>query len=73
MMQYHHFPPGEEPEVLTCMSPRCTEGKHAECSGILSVRELRAMGAKLTNAERIISEGEIVFCVCPCHQKPGRS
>jgi hypothetical protein len=57
MMEWHHFLPGEEPEVLTCISPNCEEGKHGECAGILSHQ----------NAEGL---EESVFCVCACHKKP---
>lgn len=32
-LEWHEFPEGEEPEVLTGISTFCDEGKHAECPG----------------------------------------
>jgi len=54
-MEWHEFPEGEEPEVLTGVSGFCDQGEHAECPGHAPSEE---------------HGGETVFCVCPCHQVP---
>lgn len=33
-MEWHEFPEGEEPVILTGVSNFCSEGKHAECPGL---------------------------------------
>jgi len=54
-MEWHRFPEGEEPRVLTGISGFCSEGKHAECPGHAKSEE---------------HGGQTVFCICPCHQVP---
>src|SRR5215471_6085547 len=53
--EWHNFPEGEEPEVLTGVSVFCDEGKHEACPG---------------HAISEQHESEPVFCICPCHQVP---
>lgn len=52
-MEWHEFPEGEEPEVLTSISSFCNEGKHDQCRGHSEAEE---------------HGGQIVFCICPCHE-----
>jgi hypothetical protein len=53
--EWHEFPEGEEPQVLTAVLKFCSEGKHGDCPGHASSEE---------------DGGGTVFCVCPCHQVP---
>ena len=52
-MDWIHFEPGDEPEILTSVSPECQSGKCADCSGHSSPPE---------------AGGELVFCVHECHE-----
>lgn len=54
-MEWHEFPEGEQPRVLTGVSGFCDEGKHTECPG---------------HAKSDEHGGQTVFCICPCHQVP---
>ncbi len=54
-LEWHEFPEGEGPVVLTGLSTVCTDGKHEECPG---------------HGEH---EGQVIFCVCTCHQLPHKA
>ena len=48
-----NFEPGDEPEILTSVSPECQRGNCEDCPG----------HARLPEAG-----GELVFCVHECHE-----
>ena len=52
-VDWHEFPEGEEPELLTGISIFCQVDKHEECPGPYRVPE---------------HGDETVFCVCSCHR-----
>lgn len=52
-MEWHEFPEGDEPEVLTGISSFCEEDKHEDCPSLYQVAE---------------HGDETVFCVCSCHR-----
>lgn len=54
-MEWHKFPEGEEPTVLTSISEYCNAGEHDKCPGIGFSAE---------------HGGQPIFCVCDCHKKP---
>ena len=54
-VEWHYFPEGEGPVVLTGKSVVCQQGDHQACQGIGK------------------HDGSFVFCVCPCHLKPGNA
>jgi hypothetical protein len=58
MMDWHEFPEGEEPRVLTGISSLFDEGKHAECP-------------VTQKSER--HGGQTVFCDCRRHKVPSEA
>ena len=50
-----HFPPGQEPTILTSISEQCVDGKCESCPGIF---------------KRDDHAGESIFCTHSCHKKP---
>ena len=55
LVEFHEFPEGGEPEVLTTISTECSGGQHDSCPGILSLPGYK---------------DELVFCICACHKVP---
>lgn len=66
-IEWHEFPEGEEPEILTGTSGLCIEGRHTECPGHAQLEE--------QSGQTILEEhgGQTIFCICPCHRVPAEA